>query len=224
MGKFLIPYLANAGGDLTNLEEDIRNAVQDVEEFYGDRLKQPIDVIFTCAQPEIIIPEDKIGGRAHASNFVVIGLPQNGTPSRQTIGEMLCHEIGHAFRWQHNPEQADSFMRTAVLEGISICLEEEFAKRFKTKTFFLETIQNRYANGVTCASIIKRTKPIWGAAHYDYDMLFYNGNNKLPRWTGYTLGYMIATHVLSRSDQDIFELATKRYSYIEYYFNKMLPR
>ena len=112
---------------------------------------------------------------------------------------------------------------TSSIHMVGIILPPSMISVYRNP-FFLETIQNRYANGVTCASIIKRTKPIWGKANYDYDMLFYNGNNKLPRWTGYTLGYMIVTHVLSRSDQDIFELATKRYSYIEYYFNKMLPR
>ncbi len=224
MGKILLPYLANANGELTKLEADIQGAVQDVEEFYGDRLKRPIDVVFTCSIPEIVIPEDGVGGRAYADNYITLGLARSRMPSRHAIGEMLCHEIGHAYRWQHNPEQADSFIRMAILEGISICLEEEFAKRSKAKIFFLETIQNRYANIDTCASILKKTKPIWNTDRYDYNTLFYDGNNSLPRWTGYTLGYMIVSDVLSNSSHGIFELATKRYSYIECLFNKMLPR
>jgi len=225
MGKILLPYLTNARGDLSDIADDIQNAVLDVEEFYGDRLRQPIDVIFTRALHEIAIPEDGIGGRAHSSNFVTIAFTKTSAPSRQLIGEMLCHEVGHAYRWQHEPEWADSFMQKAILEGISICLEAEFAKRSKAKTFFLETMQNRYKDIESCKTLIRNTMDLWGRnCNYNHEACFYTGNHSLPRWAGYSLGYMVVSDALSKSGQNIFDLATWRYSAIEYQFSKMLPR
>lgn len=224
MGKILLPYIANAGQDLYDLADSIHLATIEVEEFYGEHLLQRIDVIFSRSLYRIAIDEDGIGGRAHTSSFVEIGFSRTSAPSRQLIGEMLCHEIGHAFRWQHAAEPTRCFVEDAILEGIAICLQEEFAKRSNASTFFLQTMQNRYKDIDFCQKIIKKTKHLWESESYDYDVLFYGGNEKFPRWTGYTLGYIIVSDAMSRSGDSIFDIATADYSYIMHHFMKMLPR
>ena len=223
MGKYLLPYIANAGRDLYDLANSIHLATMEVEEFYGERLRQRIDIIFSRSLYRIAIDEDGIGGRTYTSSYIEIGFSRTSAPSKQLIGEMLAHEVGHAYRWQHTPEFARTFVEDAILEGIAICLQEEYAKKSNAKTFFLQTMQNRYNDIEFCKQILKKTKTLWDSEKYDHDMLFYAGNDKFPRWTGYTLGYIIVSDAISRSDYDIFGIATKDFSHIMHLFKKMLP-
>ena len=50
---------------------------------------------------------------------------------------------------------------------------------------------------------------------YDYQTIFFNGNDKLPRWSGYSLGYLTVKKYLEKSGKTIEEAFADKYADIE---------
>ena len=47
--------------------------------------------------------------------------------------------------------------------------------------------------------------------NYDYQTIFFTGNDKLPRWSGYSLGYYLVKKYLEKTHKTIEEAFTDKY-------------
>ncbi len=220
MGKILVPHIANSNGDLDRNISSINAAVRDVENFLQVhfQIRWKIDVVFSRGLYRLAIPEDGVGGRTLTSGFIELAIGENVNPPRDIIAEMLAHEAGHAVRWGVNPQRSDSFIRNAIFEGIAICIQEEFAKKAKNTTFFLETIRKRQDDCAYYLEIGRKTHEFWESTKYDDNLLFFNGGKladgkTLPRWAGYKLGYFAVKEAMRRTGKSIFELFDKDYEF-----------
>lgn len=197
------PLVADANYPLDGGVLFVDDVVAPVETFFARNLDidWKINVIMTTSLPWLVIPEDGVGGRTYASDFVVVAVDPKNTVTAK-ISEMLAHELAHAVRWGKNSEWSEDLFCELVNEGLAVHFEAEFAKTQGSKTFFLGTILNRSDN--ENREIFERLRPRFEAEKYDYDEIFFD-NGKLLRWMGYSAGYYIVGRYLEKTGKSVFD-------------------
>ena len=203
--------LTEANGNLSNKKEMIENAIKMAEEyaFLKFNIDWDIDVLVTNRLYDIIIPEDGVGGRTRTSDFIEFAINEEKA-TKNLISEMVAHELCHAARWGKNDEWINSLFDGMISEGIATYLEAEFVKDREEKTFFIKTILER--TDEKNKKILEELRGQLDSNHYDYDTIFFNGDNELPRWSGYSLGYYLVKKYLEKTGKKIEEAFADKYT------------
>lgn len=201
---------ANANGNFDEIKDTILAAVKEVESYAFSRLKidWDIDVVVSANAYSIIIPEDGVGGQTFASNFIVSALDLK-TMSILRFKEMLAHELGHAARWGKNDEWMNTLFDGMISEGIATYFGTEFAKNNSEKQFFTRAILER--SDEENKRILNELRGNLDDKNYDYNTIFFTGNNKLPRWSGYSSGYYLVKKYLEKTHKTIEEAFADKY-------------
>ena len=201
---------ANANGNFDEIKDTILAAVKEVESYAFSRLKidWDIDVVVSANAYSIIIPEDGVGGQTFASNFIVSALDLK-TMSILRFKEMLAHELGHAARWGKNDEWMNTLFDGMISEGIATYFGTEFAKNNSEKQFFTRAMLER--SDEENERILNELRGNLDDKNYDYQTIFFTGNNKLPRWSGYSLGYYLVKKYLEKTHKTIEEAFADKY-------------
>ncbi len=202
--------LTEANGNLSSSREMIVSAVKTAEEYVFHKLKidWDIDLLVTNRLYDIIIPEDGVGGRTRTSDFIEFAINEKATEN--LISEMMAHELCHAARWGKNKEWINSLFDGIISEGIATYLEAEFVKDREEKTVFIKTILERADN--ENEKILEKLRDQLDSNYYDYDTIFFNGNDELPRWSGYSLGYYLVKKYLEKNNKKIEDAFTDKYA------------
>ena len=121
--------ITHANGNLDSKVGTIEKAVKEAEQYAFPKLKidWDIDLLVTNRLYDIIIPEDGVGGRTRASDFIEFAIDEEKS-TENLISEMIAHELCHAARWGKNDEWINSLFDGVVSEGIATYLEAEFIK------------------------------------------------------------------------------------------------
>ena len=201
---------ANANGNFDEIKDTILAAVKEVESYAFSRLKidWDIDVVVSANAYSIIIPEDGVGGQTFASNFIVSALDLK-TMSILRFKEMLAHELGHAARWGKNDEWMNTLFDGMISEGIATYFGTEFAKNNSEKQFFTRAMLER--SDEENERILNELRGNLDDKNYDYQTIFFTGNDKLPRWSGYSLGYYLVKKYLEKMHKTIEEAFADKY-------------
>ena len=157
----------------------------------------------------MIIPEDGVGGRTHTSDFIEFAINEEKA-TENLISEMLAHELCHAARWGKNDEWINSLFDGIINEGIATYFESEFVKDRSEKQLFIKTVLER--SNEENEKILEILRDQLDSNHYDYDMIFFNGNDKLPRWSGYSLGYYLVKKYLEKTNKNIENAFADKYA------------
>ncbi len=207
-------FITEANNNLSTKKSLILNAVKVAEEHVFSKLKidWDIDVVITNRVYEFVIPEDGVGGRTYASDFILISINE-GKITENILAEALVHELCHAARWGKNDEWMNTLFDGMISEGIATYFESEFVKDKSEKQLFLKTVVERPDE--ENKKIHKELKDQLGNERYDYQTIFFNGNDKLPRWSGYSLGYSTVKKYLEKSGKTIEEAFADKYADIE---------
>ena len=216
MGK-LNTHIANANDKFTSGEVSaIENAIVSAEKFINKHFDFDYDVDIVITAPSFLmstIPEDGISGRTYNSELVVLALDKQERPINEDIVfETVCHEMSHSLRWEKLPEYSKTLFDGMILEGLAIVLEEEAVdeRRSHEKQFFLAEIQNTSQGDID--GMIAHLKDDFDNERYDYNAIFYTGNDALPRWSGYKLGYYYVKKYLRQKNSTIFDVTLASYS------------
>lgn len=203
--------LTEANGNLSSSREMILNAVEIAKEYVFPKLKVDwdIDLLVTNRLYDIIIPEDGVGGRTRTSDFIEFAINEEKS-TENLISEMVAHELCHAARWGKNDEWINSLFDGIINEGIATYLEAEFVKDRKEKTVFIKTILERTED--ENEKILIKLKDQLDSNYYDYDTIFFNGNDELPRWSGYSLGYYLVKKYLEKTNKKIEDAFADKYA------------
>ncbi len=206
----IISYITNANGNLTKQKDLILQAVKDAEEYVFPRLKVEwdIDVVITNRLENLVIPEDGVGGYTYAADFITMGLDEKKF-TKNFLTEMLVHELCHAARWGINDEWMNSLFDGIISEGIATYFEVEFAKNQDKMQYFSNTIIHR--TDKENARILSLLKNKMDNEKYDYQTIFIVGDDKLPRWSGYSLGYYLVKKYLEKTNKTIEEAFADKY-------------
>ncbi len=210
-------HIANANQIFTNAEITIfKNATQKAEGFISATFAQfdyEVDVII--ATSSFILPtiaEDGIAGKTLHSRLIILSLDKNQHEiSEGFIFETICHEMSHSLRWEKLPEYAETMFDGMILEGLAIALEEEAMIKTgrQDKQFFLKEIQETPRAEID--KMITVLKDKFEYKIYDYNKIFFTGDDILPRWAGYRLGYYFVKQYLRQTDQDIVQATLASY-------------
>ena len=203
--------LTEANGNLSDSREIIIDAVKTAEEYVFPKLKVnwDIDVLVTNRLHDIIIPEDGVGGRARTSDFIEFAINEEKA-TKNLISEMVAHELCHAARWGKNDEWINSLFDGIISEGVATYLEADFVKDRKEKTVFIKTILERTND--ENKKILEELRDQLESNYYDYDTIFFNGNDELPRWSGYSLGYYLVKKYLEKTHKKIEDAFADKYA------------
>lgn len=207
-------FITEANGNLSNKKELILNAVKKAEEYVFPKLKidWSIDAVITNRVYEFVIPEDGVGGRTYASDFILISINEDKI-TENILAETLVHELCHAARWGKNDEWMNTLFDGMINEGIATYFESEFVKDSSEKQLFLKTVVGR--SDEDNEKIYAELKEQLNNERYDYQTIFFDGNAKLPRWSGYSLGYLTVKKYLEKSGKTIEEAFADKYADIE---------
>ena len=199
-----------ANGNLDSRVETIEKAVKEAECYVFPKLKidWDIDLLVTNCLYDIIIPEDGVGGRTKTSDFIEFAIDEEKA-TENLISEMVAHELCHAARWGKNDEWINSLFDGVISEGIATYFEAEFVKDRTEKTVFIKTIFER--SDEENEKILDKLRTQLDLNQYDYDTIFFNGNNELPRWAGYSLGYYLVRKYLKKTGKKIEDAFADKY-------------
>ncbi len=203
--------LTEANGNLSDSREIIIDAVKTAEEYVFPKLKVDwdIDVLVTNRLYDIIIPEDGVGGRTRTSDFIEFAVNEEKA-TENLISEMVAHELCHAARWGKNDEWINTLFDSMISEGIATYLEAEFVKDREEKTVFIKTILERTDD--ENKKILEEFRDQLDSKYYDYNTIFFTGNDKLPRWSGYSLGYYLVKKYLEKTNKKIEDAFADKYA------------
>ena len=202
--------LTEANGNLSNEKEMIENAIKMAEEYAFSKLNidWDIDVLVTNRIP-MIIPENGAGGYTFSADFIRINIDDKKA-TENLISENVVHELCHAARWGKNDEWIKSLFDGLIFEGLACVLEAEFVKDRSEKSLFIKIILERTDD--ENEKILEKLRDQLDSNCYDYDTIFFNGNNKLPRWSGYSLGYYLVKKYLEKTGKKIEEAFADKYA------------
>lgn len=202
--------LTGANGNLSNKKEMIEKTVKVAEEYVFPKLKidWDIDVLVTNRLYDLIIPEDGVGGRTITFDFIEFAMNQEKA-TENLISEMLVHELCHAARWGKNNERITSLFDGIISEGIATYFEAEFIKNRNERTIFIKTILGR--SDEENEKILDQLRDRLDSNEYDYNAIFFTGNNKLSRWSGYSLGFYLVKKYLEKTGKTIEEAFVDKY-------------
>ena len=210
-------YIANANQSFTNADITIfKNATQKAEDFISATFTQfdyEVDVII--ATSSFILPtiaEDGIAGKTLHSRLIILSLDKNQHEiSEGFIFETICHEMSHSLRWEKLPEYAETMFDGMFLEGLAVALEEEAMVKTgrQDKQFFLKEMQETPRAEID--KMITVLKDKFEDKIYDYNKIFFTGDDILPRWAGYKLGYYFVKQYLRQTDQQSVQATLARY-------------
>lgn len=60
--------------------------------------------------------------------------------------------------------------------------------------------------------ILEKLRSQLDSNYYDYDTIFFNGSNELPRWSGYSLGYYLVRKYLKKTGKKIEDAFADKYA------------
>jgi uncharacterized protein YjaZ len=209
--------LANAGNNFSEEEVAlISRAVKDAEAYLLKELAFDYDVDIVVTPPSQLmrtIPEDGITGRTYNSRLIVIILNKaEAEVTRESLFETICHEMSHSLRWEKMPEYANTLFEGMIMEGLAVALEAKALEDngISSKQFFLKTMLETTPE--MNEAMLTNLKDKLADTNYDYETIFYTGNDDLPRWAGYRLGYYFVQQHLDRTGVSITEATTTSYT------------
>lgn len=209
-------YIANASGYFTPSEvKIIKDGVRAAERYIAAHFTLDYDIDMIVTTPSYMmkpIPEDGVSGRTYSSRLVGVVLDKADVKiSKQAVFETVCHEMSHSLRWEKLPEISEDLFDGLILEGLATALEEHAIGELGGESqFFLKTIQKM--TDTEFASIISKLQASFSERAYDYETIFFTGDDSLPRWAGYGLGYYYVKKYLDATGRSIEQATLDSYA------------
>lgn len=188
-------------------KQKINSAIIKAQDFLNKGFGNDAEIdLFFCKPFGISspIPEDNIGGRTYFGNMVFIMSNDFSEVSEDILFEIICHESSHALRYWFLPEYGNTLLDTMVLEGLAVCLEEESMRDNEKRQFFLkEVLKTSDSEMINIYNLIKDD---FNSTDSDYiNKVLFDGDENIPRWAGYKLGYYIVRKYLAENNKSVFE-------------------
>lgn len=146
----------------------------------------PIDdlLIQIIVDPSRVIPEIGIGGFNPNSNEVRIYINPDFNNLEASLDAefipMLAHEVHHALR-RRSVGYGSTLFEAIISEGL--------ADHFSVEMTGVEIPRWSHAlDSLQLIEMMAEAEAIWHESPYDHNAWFF-GNETIPRWTGYSLGY-----------------------------------
>ena len=177
--------LTDANDNFADSKEAIKSIIKVAEEYAFPRqgIDWDIDVFVTNHWlVTMIIREDGVGGRALRNDLIEMAIREQDG----TVGLLL--EIATYF-------------------------EAEFANGREEKTFFIKTISERTdEENERILGVLQDQLDLTLEDGYDSSAIFFFGNDDLPRWAGYSLGYYLVKKYLEKTGKKLEDAFADKYA------------
>ena len=163
-----------------------------------------VDIEFSDNPAGTINEIGGIGGYTPNANTIQISLNTRHPDFKKSLKDellfTLAHEFHHTIRWQ-KPVKEYALLEALVFEGLADHFAMEVTGR-KTPSLYSTALTVEQKQ-----ELMKKASMEWDKPAYDHDLWFFGSEpTKVPRWTGYTLGYdLIDAYIKSHPG----ELASK---------------
>lgn len=211
-----------ANGSLADSKEMIKKAIKIAQEYAFSRLKIDWDIdILVTNKISMRVPENGVGGFTHRTDFIQITIDEKNA-TKILVAECLIHEFCHAARWDKNGEWMNSLFDALIFEGTAVYFENEFIKNKKEKQLFIKTVIER--SDQENEKILEKLHDQLDSDVYDYHVIFFSGNDELPRWSGYSLGYYLVKKYLKKTGKTIEGAFADKYADFRIVYNTNIYR
>ena len=155
-----------------------------------------VDIVFYENPKGTIDEMGGIGGLTPNAHQVFISLNPNHPNFKHALKEelffTLAHELCHTVRWQKQVE-GDTLLEALIFEGLADHFAMEVTGRQKLLPW------SRSLTHEQKEIFMKKAEQDWKKPTYDNDLWFFGSEpEKIPRWTGYTLGYCLVEDYLKK--------------------------
>ncbi len=196
------------GPYLSSIRKSAQEAVSKIE------AKIPltgVDVVI-CDNPRATIPHLGIGGQTVTSNLVIVSLNPSSkfliNKIEEAILRTLAHELNHCARWEC-VGYGKTLLEAMISEGLADHFDEEISKgepQSWSKSLSLRQIER----------FLGLAKEDLHNKNYNHtDWFFGSKTKKIPKWTGYSLGYYLVEEYLKRNSgkqpSDIYNLTALQF-------------
>ncbi len=192
-------FVLTATGRLGKYKSDIVSAAGTAIKIIRNKMPLPeIDVVFRD-NPENTIPNLGIGGFSNA-NYVAVALDPDFKNFDETIKEeiirTLAHEFHHCARWD-SVGYGNTIFEALVTEGLADHFDIEVTGK-KPQAWDTALSPRQLPNMKNLVEKEFRNKPrnFWKSQR---EWFFGSKEKKIPKWTGYTLGFNIVKTYLERN-------------------------
>lgn len=154
-----------------------------------------------------VVPEIGLGGYTYGQHFLMICLDSKRGDCKQVIVNellgVLAHELHHAKRFQ-TVGYEKGILGAMIFEGLATHFEREMTGVVPPWATALSKKQSD--------QWLAKAKKEFDVEQYDHHAWFFGSKGKkIPRWTGYTLGYQIVGDYLHKHPgEKASELYTKK--------------
>ncbi len=192
-------HLINASGTLNPF-------VIDIEKIFPTTIKR-IRKVLPVDNVDIIVWEDAdwaikkygLGGHTIKANTVIVSIDPNNPKAKQSFPERftttLMHELHHATRMQALGEGFIPRLEASVREGLAEHFEIQLTGK-KPEVWDNALTKQQLTEFIKIAKENKSTED-----YYLYDWLFGNKEQKIPEWTGYSVGFQLINDYLETHPQ-----------------------
>lgn len=204
--------ILQASGRLIPYLNTIRKSVQ--EAVFKIEAKIPlisVDVVI-CDNPKATIPHLGIGGQTITSNLVMVSLDPSSkfflSKIEEEILRTLAHELNHCARWEC-VGYGKTFLEAMISEGLADHFDEEISKEEPQAW-------SKSLNPKQIDRFLGLAREDFHNKNYNHtDWFFGSKTRKIPKWTGYSLGYYLVGEYLKRNPgknpSDIYNLIASQF-------------
>lgn len=159
--------------------------------------KDEVDIVFSV-NPKATIPELGIGGYTPNAHTVFIYLdpkhPKFLSSVKTVLPRTLAHELHHAVRWL-KPGYGQTLGEALITEGLAAHFELEV---FGGKPNMWDVA----IRGQALQKSLRRARREFTSKTYNHnDWFFGSDRRKIPRWTGYALGFYLVSNYLRENPE-----------------------
>jgi hypothetical protein len=194
--------IADPAGSFAPHHEAIRRLLEQTVERARTALAVPSLTITVSADPPSTIPGWGIGGYALDGSGIDIVLdpayPGLGAVLGERLPPIAAHEIHHVVRW-HVPGYGVTLLEVMVSEGLA----DRFAIELLGSP--VPPWSQAFPESET-AHYLDLARPELDSASFDRGAWLFGTSPRLPRWTGYTLGYRLVEAYQARSGRSAAQL------------------
>ena len=152
--------------------------------------------IVVVADPNRVVPGQCVGGKSFSERYLLIYLDPTKRDFLRKLADQLpvtlAHELHHAAR-RKVVGYGRTLLEAMITEGLAIHFS----------VMVTGSALPRYAMALNSEELsVWRQKLArdWNNEHYDHALWFFGSQElKVPRWTGYTVGYTLVNDFLERN-------------------------
>ena len=190
-------HILNAAGRLTPYIDKIENIFdKTVAKVLEKTFFLGTDVVIS-EFAEDTIPELGIGGHTYNPSLILISLDTKfpdfaSVTLNKELKRIIVHELSHVARWQ-TVGYGETLLEASITEGLADHFDMEVNN---TGPHLWDVVLN--ANKIK--EMTERSKKEYNSKDYNhYEWFFGSKEKKIPRWTGYSLGFNLIAEYLKKN-------------------------